>query len=84
MTSKKRNEIRAWMREREQICKRHAIELGAKRCADGSGYAVERNGEWVKLETIAKDDPRALGLLVNDAYYTGAHDALYGFGIMYA
>jgi len=84
MTDKKRNEIRAWMREREQICVMLAKELGAERCADGSGYAVERNGEWVKLETIAKDDPRALNLLVNNAYYIGAHDALYGFGIMYA
>ena len=83
MTDKKRNEIRAWISEREQICERLAKELGAERWPDGRGYSVERNGQLVTLETIVNDDSRALVLLVNNAYYSGAHDALYGFGLMF-
>ena len=83
MTEKKRNEIRAWMREREQICLKYANELGAKRCADGVKWLVERDGEFVDIATM-RDNPAAQSLVVNYAYYCGARDALYGFGIMYA
>ena len=84
MTSKKRKEILAWLREREEIYKKYEVELGAfQSLSNPSLWMVNEDGEQ-KLLTNSRlmNTDSARALIVNHAYYCGAVDALKGFGLI--
>ena len=84
MTSKKRKEILAWLRERKEIYQKYAVLLGAfQSLSNPSLWMVNEDGEQKLLTTsrlMNTDSARAL--ISNHAYYCGAVDALKGFGLI--
>ena len=84
MTSKKREEIRAWLRGRIEIYQKYANELKAVQSASNqSVWMVPDDKGYKKLtDSEAMNTDTARALIVNHAYYQGAVDALYGFGIL--
>ena len=84
MTSKKKEEILAWLRERMEIYQKYATELKAVQSATNSSIWMVPVGDVYKnlTESDVITTDAALSLISNHAYYQGAVDALYGFGIL--
>ena len=84
MTSKQREEIRKWLEERKGIYEKYANELGAVQSYINQDLWIVNEDGNQKLLTDSKlmDTDSARALIANHAYYRGAVDALYGFGIL--
>lgn len=82
MNAEKREQIRSWLDERVGIYSKYADSIGAKYIGDDR-WTVHINGLETEVSQLFRGNEKFLGLLVNYAYYCGASDALYGFGIMH-
>ena len=86
MTEKKRQEIRNWLKERKEIYEKYAKELKAEPHPMNPQLWMVPEGDGMKLlsESKVMNTDTARSLEVNHAYYLGAMDALYGFGVLIA
>ena len=86
MTDKKRQEILNWLKERKEIYEKFAAELNAEQSAlNPQLWIVPEDGKLKFLHESRKmGTDTAHSLIVNHAFYLGAMDALYGFGILTA
>ena len=82
MTEKQRTEARNWLKERKEIYEKYAKELNAVQ-GELNLWFVPEHGHLKPIhESAVKNTDSARGLIANYAYYQGAVDALYGFGIL--
>lgn len=84
MTSKQREEIRKWLKERKEIYEKYANELNAVQGElNHNLWFIPEDGHLKPIHesSVMKTDT-ARGLIANYAYYQGAVDALYGWGIL--
>ncbi len=77
----KRQKIRQFLLEREEIVARYKAKLGAE-YIEGRWY-VYINGEEVNAVDALGANKDLLSLLVNHAYLQGARDLAYGFGVLF-
>ena len=84
MTMKQREEIRKWLEERKEIYAKYAKELNAVQGEPNHDiWFVPEEGNLKPIqESAVMNTDSARWLMTNYAYYKGAVDALYGWGIL--